>query len=161
MKLLFNSIRGLVNRLNFIFTNGFLPILFSIIILNPINLHSGDEANKGDEALRVGNGYRLHKQQSPIQLLTRIILCSSGVGDTVYDPFAGTGTTLVVSRQLSRNSLGNEIDPYYVSVIENRLACRTESDSILKYRGDYSYTVNLDDIWPVSQKKTKVYQVRI
>jgi len=43
--------------------------------------------------LRRDNGERAHKQQAPIALLLRIILASSQPGDTVFDPFAGTGTT--------------------------------------------------------------------
>ena len=45
----------------------------------------------GDEPLRFENGERMHKQQSPIKLLARIILSSSNVCDMVFDPFAGTG----------------------------------------------------------------------
>ncbi|GFO97865.1 modification methylase [groundwater metagenome] len=102
----------------------------------------------GDEPLRLENGERLHKQQSPIQLLTRIILSSSNVGDIVFDPFAGTGTTLVVAKQLERNSLGVEIDSKNVAHIEKRLNESRYSDNILKYRSDYFFTENLDDIWP-------------
>ncbi len=101
----------------------------------------------GDEPLRLENGERLHKQQSPVQLLTRIILSSSNVGDMVFDPFAGTGTTLVVAKQLERNSLGVEIDPINVSFIEKRLYERRYCDDILKYRSDYFFTENLDEIW--------------
>jgi DNA modification methylase len=53
----------------------------------------------GDEAIRLENGERFHKQQSPIALLLRIILSSTQIGDTVFDPFAGTGTTLVTAYQ--------------------------------------------------------------
>lgn len=60
----------------------------------------------GDEAIRAKNGERFHKQQSPKALLLRIILSSTKIGDTVLDPFAGTGTTLVVSKQLFRNAIG-------------------------------------------------------
>jgi DNA modification methylase len=102
----------------------------------------------GDEPLRLENGERLHKQQSPVQLLTRIILSSSNVGDMVFDPFAGTGTTLIVAKQLERNSLGIEIDPANVSFIEKRLSERRYSDNILKYRSDYFFTENIDEIWP-------------
>ena len=76
----------------------------------------------GDEPLRTKDGERVHKQQSPVQLLTRIILSSSHIGDMVFDPFAGTGTTLVVANQLQRNSLGVEIDPTNVSFIRDRLS---------------------------------------
>jgi len=59
----------------------------------------------GEEPLRVKNGDRFHKQQSPVKLLTRILLSSSKVGDFIFDPFAGTGTTLIVAKQLMRKSL--------------------------------------------------------
>jgi len=75
----------------------------------------------GDEAIRSDNGERFHKQQSPVSLLIRIILSSSTIGDTILDPFSGTGTTLVVSKQLKRNSVGIEIDPDNVKCIYNRL----------------------------------------
>ena len=103
----------------------------------------------GDEPIRFKDGKRLHKQQSPVRLLTRIVLSSSKVGDTVFDPFAGTGTTLVVAKQLERNSFGIEIDPTNVSAIKARLAENQESDNILKYRKDYFFTENLDEIWTV------------
>ena len=103
----------------------------------------------GDEPIRSKSGERLHKQQSPVQLLTRIVLSSSKVGDNVFDPFAGTGTTLVVAKQLERNSFGIEIDPTNVSAIKTRIAARQQSDDILKYRKDYVYTENLAEIWPI------------
>lgn len=101
----------------------------------------------GDEALRRDTGERFHKQQSPIALLLRIILSSTQVGDTVFDPFAGTGTTLVVAHQLQRKSLGIEIDPQNVAAINRRLAVIRESDNIQKYYRDYQYTENLPQIW--------------
>lgn len=82
----------------------------------------------GDEAIRSGNGERFHKQQSPIALLVRIILSSTRISDTVLDPFAGTGTTLVVAEQLGRKSIGIEIDPENVKCIENRLEHISKSE---------------------------------
>ncbi len=108
----------------------------------------------GNEPLRFENGDRFHKQQSPIHLLTRIILSSSKVGDLIFDPFAGTGTTLIVAKQLKRNSIGIEIDSTNVSFIKNRLSYERESDNILKYRNDYIFTKNLDNIWPDLIDKT-------
>lgn len=106
----------------------------------------------GDEPLRVHNGDRAHKQQSPVQLLARIILSSTKVGDMVYDPFTGTGTTLVVSKQLGRNSIGTEIDPENASLIHERLENMRSSDNIQKFRDDYIFTENLDEIWPIGTK---------
>jgi DNA modification methylase len=103
----------------------------------------------GDEALRDEKGERIHKQQSPVALLLRIILSSTVPGDLVFDPMAGTGTTLVVAQQLKRRSIGIEIDPFYIEVIKRRLIMKRKADNILKYRSYYRYTPNLDEIWPV------------
>lgn len=114
----------------------------------------------GDEALRELNGDRAHVQQSPAALLLRIILSSSMPGDTVLDPFAGTGTTLVVAQQLQRKSLGIEIDPRNVELIRNRLTKPRASDSVAKYRNYYRYTSGLAGVWqiaePVLQKRLPV-----
>lgn len=101
----------------------------------------------GDEAIRMENGERFHKQQSPIALLLRIILSSSQINDTIFDPFAGTGTTLVSAYQLERNSIGIEIDPKNISMIKNRVEMIREADSVEKYYKDYIYTENLSEIW--------------
>jgi len=101
----------------------------------------------GEEPLRSKNGERLHKQQSPIALLLRIILSSTHIGDTVFDPFAGTGTTLVTAHQLKRNSIGIEIDPENVKMIRSRLEESRDSDSVGKYYQDYICTEDLANIW--------------
>lgn len=101
----------------------------------------------GDEAIRAEKRERFHKQQSPISLLLRIILSSSNPGDIVLDPFAGTGTTLVVAEQLQRKSIGIEIDPENINCINDRLENIRESDKIKKYYKDYIYTENLNEIW--------------
>ncbi|HPI20023.1 MAG TPA: site-specific DNA-methyltransferase [Candidatus Kapabacteria bacterium] len=106
----------------------------------------------GDEAIRSGNGERFHKQQAPLSLLLRIILSSSNIGDTVLDPFAGTGTTLVVANQLNRNSVGIEIDPDNIDCISNRLNNLRKSDDIKKYYKDYIYTERLNEIWDTQYK---------
>ena len=116
----------------------------------------------GDEAIRLESGERFHKQQSPIALLLRIILSSSQINDTVFDPFAGTGTTLVTASQLRRKSIGIEIDPKNVNMIKGRVEGIREADSVEKYYKDYIYTENLSEIWnqespsqPYIQKEPK------
>jgi len=101
----------------------------------------------GDEALRDNEGNRIHKQQSPVALLLRIILSSTLPGDTVFDALAGTGVTLVVAHQLSRNSIGIEIDPEHVKLIKKRLTSLRPADSISKYYDYYRFTPNLKEIW--------------
>jgi len=103
----------------------------------------------GEEAIRDSEGNRVHTQQSPIALLLRIILSSTMLGDTVLDPLAGTGPTLVVAKQLKRNSVGIEIDPNYVKIIENRLRSLRPSDDVSKYYDYYRFTPNLKEIWQI------------
>ncbi len=100
----------------------------------------------GDEAIRAEHGERFHKQQSPVALLMRIIMSSSSVGDTVFDPFAGTGTTLVVAKQLKRNSIGIDIDPENVELINRRIKEEREPDDVSKYFDYYRYTDRLASI---------------
>jgi len=111
----------------------------------------------GDEAIRISNnkpfskdGNRFHKQQSPIKLLTRIILASSRPNDLILDPFAGTGVTSVVAEQLKRNSISIELDSINVAVIEKRLMNRRHADDISKFYSYYQYTEDLSSIWPIS-----------
>ncbi len=101
----------------------------------------------GDEALRDSSGNRSHKQQSPIQLLLRLILSSTNPGDLVLDAFAGTGTTLVVAEQLNRVSIGIEIDKINIELIEKRIAEKRKADCILSLFKDYECTPNLKAIW--------------
>lgn len=109
----------------------------------------------GDEAIRKENGERFHKQQSPISLLLRIILSSSKIGDTILDPFAGTGTTAIVAKQLNRNSFSIEIDSENIKLIETRLDKIRKSDLIEKYFEDYKFTEKLEGIW---QKQDNLIQ---
>ena len=63
-----------------------------------------------------------HGCQMPEQLLGRIVRGSSNEGDTVLDPFAGSGTTLAVAKKLGRSFLGVELSDAYVAKIRQRLA---------------------------------------
>lgn len=109
----------------------------------------------GDEAFKNTDKTRFHKQQSPIALLLRIILSSSKVGDTILDPFAGTGTTAIVANQLNRNSVSIEIDSANVGCIEKRLFEMREADSIEKFYKDYACTENLAQIWKTDYAAAK------
>jgi len=113
----------------------------------------------GDEAIRDNKGNRVHTQQSPVALLLRIILSSTLPEDTILDPLAGTGTTLVVAHQLGRNSIGMEIDPDYVKIIKNRLETLRPSDNIFQYYDYYRFTPNLREIW--NPKKVITEQRRL
>ena len=62
-----------------------------------------------------------HPTQKPEELLRKLILASSEVGDVVLDPFSGSGTTLVVAEQLQRLWLGCEINEEYNSWAIDRI----------------------------------------
>ncbi|MFW9911623.1 MAG: DNA-methyltransferase [Candidatus Thorarchaeota archaeon] len=62
-----------------------------------------------------------HPAPFPEELPQRCIRLYSFVGDTVLDPFAGTGTTMAVARKLGRNSIGYEINPDYEPLIRRKL----------------------------------------
>lgn len=64
---------------------------------------------------------RSHPTQKPEGLFERMILASSHVGDTVLDPFVGSGTALRVCQQLGRNCIGIDINPDYVDMAKKRL----------------------------------------
>ncbi len=59
--------------------------------------------------------------QKPEELLERIILSSSKEGDTVLDPFAGCGTSLVVAHRLKRHWIGIDISPTACNLMKRRL----------------------------------------
>ena len=63
----------------------------------------------------------LNTIQKPELLIKRIILASSNEGDTVLDPFAGTGTCPSICVKYQRNFIAIERDKDYVSKIENRV----------------------------------------
>jgi site-specific DNA-methyltransferase (adenine-specific) len=71
-----------------------------------------------------------HGCQMPEQLLGRIVRGSSNEGDTVLDPFAGSGTTLAVAKKLGRSFLGVELSDAYVAKIRQRLAGITVGDPL-------------------------------
>jgi DNA modification methylase len=72
-----------------------------------------------------GASTKHHPAPYPIGLAERLVRMFSFVGDTVLDPFMGTGTTTVAAAKSGRNSTGVEVDPVYF-----RSACsRVESEA--------------------------------
>jgi len=63
-----------------------------------------------------------HGCQMPEQLLGRIIRVSSREGETVLDPFAGSGTTLTVAKKLGRQWLGFDLSESYADKASQRVA---------------------------------------
>jgi len=74
-----------------------------------------------------------HPTQKPEKLVAKIILASSKVGDMVFDPFLGSGTTSVVAKKLGRRYLGIDIDEYYCCLAEKRLEMANQDKYIQGY----------------------------
>jgi DNA modification methylase len=68
-----------------------------------------------------GASTKSHPAPYPLQLAERLIRMFSFVGDTVFDPFMGTGTTSVAAAKWGRNSVGVEVDPHYFEMAAKRL----------------------------------------
>jgi site-specific DNA-methyltransferase (adenine-specific) len=91
-----------------------------------------------------------HIAMFPEELPKRLIKMFSFVGDTVLDPFLGSGTTSLAAKNLNRNSVGYEINPNFIDIIKTKLI-RTAEES-----GDIS--VIYDDH---KDKEPHIYQEMI
>lgn len=60
-----------------------------------------------------GASTRQHPAPFPLELATRLVRMFSFSGDTVLDPFCGSGTTMVAALRTGRNSIGMDIDAEY------------------------------------------------
>ena len=69
----------------------------------------------------MGASTRSHPAPYPLELAERLVRMFSFVGDTVLDPFMGTGTTSLAAAMWGRNSIGVEIDEHYFDLARKRL----------------------------------------
>jgi modification methylase len=74
-----------------------------------------------------GASTRHHPAPYPVDLAERLIRMFSFVGDTVLDPFLGTGTTSVAAAKSGRNSAGFEVDPHYFEMAHSRIVNETRT----------------------------------
>ena len=86
-----------------------------------------------------GASTRDHPAPYPEELAERLIRMFSFVGDTVLDPFMGTGTTTVSAAKWGRNSIGVELDPHYFEMAEKRIH---EATSSLFSHAEVNTTIN-------------------
>jgi len=68
-----------------------------------------------------GASTKQHPAPFPLELAERLIRMFSFVGDTVLDPFMGTGTTNLAASKWGRNSIGVEVDPHYFDLACQRI----------------------------------------
>ncbi len=72
-----------------------------------------------------------HGTQKPVECMRRPIVNNSRRGDLVYEPFAGSGSTIIAAESTGRSCLALEIDPRYCDVIVERWQAFTGSAAIL------------------------------
>lgn len=75
----------------------------------------------GSERLKDENGEKGHATQKPESLLYRVITASSLPGDTILDPFFGTGTTGAVAKKLGRDWIGIDRETDYIKLATKRI----------------------------------------
>lgn len=75
---------------------------------NPKNVNRG--LYQGNYIKECRPRYKEHQTQKPEPLVAKFIEISSNRGDSVLDPFAGSGTTVIVAKKLGRTGIGFEID---------------------------------------------------
>lgn len=73
-----------------------------------------------------GASTRNHPAPYPVELAERLVRMFSFVGDTVFDPFLGTGSTTMAAMRNGRNSIGSEIDPTYLAQARKRINAATD-----------------------------------
>lgn len=64
---------------------------------------------------------RFHTTQKPLGLMEALVRDFTDAGETILDPFAGSGTTGVAAKRLGRNFIGWERDPDYAAIAERRI----------------------------------------
>ncbi len=82
-----------------------------------------------------------HSTQKPLECMSRPIQNHTDKGDWVYDPFLGSGTTLIAAERLGRKCIGIELSPAYCDVIVNRYV------NFMKKKGETTIIKRNGEIW--------------
>lgn len=91
-----------------------------------------------------------HPAPFPLELANRLVKMFSFVGDTVVDPFCGSGTTMVAASNTGRNSIGIETEAYYCEYIIRRM--QKNKTSANQYDFDYIDITHEKDSYLESKK---------
>ncbi|MEL6552403.1 MAG: site-specific DNA-methyltransferase [Cyanobacteria bacterium J06621_11] len=91
-----------------------------------------------------------HPTQKPEKLIAKMILASSNLGDVVFDPFLGSGTTSVVAKKLGRQYVGVEQEKLYACWAQKRLEIADQDSLIQGYSNGYFWERNV----PISHRES-------
>ena len=98
-----------------------------------------------------------HPTQKPEKLLAKLILASSNLGDIVFDPFLGSGSTSVTAKKLNRHFFGIEMNEQYCVWTEKRLEMAEADRTIQGYADGVFWERNTAAL----QKKSKMEKERL
>lgn len=92
----------------------------------------------GVNSFRAGRKEELssHPTCKPVALIAEAIKDVTGRGDIIFDPFIGSGTTIIAAEKTGRNARGIELDPVYVDVAVRRWQKFTGKAAILSASGE-------------------------
>jgi len=76
-----------------------------------------------------------HGTQKPVECMARPIINNSKPGDAVYEPFSGSGTTIIAAESTGRRCFAIELDPLYVDVAVNRWQAFTGEQAVHEASG--------------------------
>jgi DNA modification methylase len=77
-----------------------------------------------------------HSTQKPVECMRRPIVNNSKPGDSVYEPFSGSGTTIIAGEITGRRVFAVELEPVYVDVAVRRWQNFTGKQAILEATGE-------------------------
>jgi len=77
----------------------------------------------------------IHAASMPVHLALHVLSSLDGAGGAVYEPFCGTGTTIIAAEQLGRRSFSMELVPQYVDVAVRRWQAFTGKSAVLERTG--------------------------
>ena len=98
-----------------------MEYLLSRVLGRETEIAASGRTDAGVHARRQVCSFRAEMDAEPEELLRKLVLAASSVGDVVLDPFSGSGTTAVVAEQLQRVWLGCDLSAEYNSWAIDRI----------------------------------------
>ena len=90
----------------------------------------GDVWRDASPGIAFQSHLRQHPNEKPLTLMRRLVATYTAEGETVLDPFCGSGTTGVACAELGRDFVGIEIDPGYVEIARRRIEAATRQGKL-------------------------------